>query len=278
MTDVLNPTAPARTPPRATGRVVGSVRAALLVLEWKWTWYKGSWTATVFSSVGVPVLYLLAMGLGFGSQVHSGVPGGVSYLVYIAPALLPAGAIQTAVGECTFPILSGFAWTKLFAGIVATPITPGQLLFGKLLWVGSRLVVSGAAYLLVALAVGAVTGPGILLSLVFGVCTGLAFGAPIIAVAALVDNDGRAFNVVFRFVVLPMSLFAGTFFPITQLPAWIRPVAWITPMWHGTELARGAEFGTLGFGSALVHLGCLALLFTVGMLVARWRFRVRLMS
>lgn len=278
MTDVLNRSAPARTPPRATGRAVGSIHASLLVLEGMWTWYRSNWKATVFSSVGLPVLYLLAMGLGFGSQVHSGVPGGISYLVYIAPALLPAGAIQTAVGECTFPVLSGFAWSKRYYGLIATPITPGQVVFGELLWVGSRLVVSGAAYLVVALAIGAVTGPGILLSLVFGVCAGLAFAAPVIALAASVESDGRAFNPVFRFVVLPMSLFAGTFFPITQLPAWIRPVAWITPMWHGTELARGAEFGTLGFGSALVHLACLALLFTVGVLLARWRFRVRLTS
>jgi lipooligosaccharide transport system permease protein len=278
MTDVLNRSAPARTAPPATGRVVGSFRAALLVLESMWTWYRRNWKATVFSSVGLPVLYLLAMGLGFGSQVRTGVPGGITYLVYIAPALLPAGAVQTAAGECTFPILSSFAWSKLFFGITATPITAGQVLFGQMLWVGSRLVVSGAAYLLVALAVGAVTGPGILLSLVFGVCTGLAFAAPLIAFAATVDSDGRAFNVVFRFIVLPMSLFAGTFFPITQLPAWLRPVAWITPMWHGTELARGVEFGTLGIGSALVHLGYLALLCTVGMLLARWRFRVRLTS
>jgi lipooligosaccharide transport system permease protein len=279
MTDVIAKADTIRTQHRATGRQVGSFRAALLVLESLWTWYLRNWKATAFSSVGLPVLYLLAMGLGFGSQVRAGsVPGGLTYVAYLAPALLPAGAVQSAVGECTFPVLSGFQWSKTYIGITATPITPGELLFGKLLWVASRLIVSCAAYLVVALAVGAVTGPGILLSLVFGVCTGVAFGAPVIAFAATVSSDGRAFNWVFRFVVLPMSLFAGTFFPITQLPAWVRPVAWFTPMWHGTELARGAEFGTLGWGAALVHLGYLAVLFTIGVLLARWRFRVRLTS
>ncbi|HEY7816078.1 MAG TPA: ABC transporter permease [Nakamurella sp.] len=279
MTDMIAKPDTVATPHRATGRQVGSFRAALLVLEWMWILYRRNWKATAFSSIGVPVLYLLAMGLGFGSQVRSGsVPGGVAYVAYLAPALLPAGAVQVAVGECTFPVLSGFQWTKTFLGIVATPITPGQLLFGKLLWVTCRLVQSGAAYLVVAVAIGAVTGPGILLSLVFGICTGLAFGAPVIAFAATVGSDGRAFNPVFRFIVLPMSLFAGTFFPITQLPAWIRPVAWFTPVWHGTELARGIEFGTLGWGAAMVHLGYLAVLFTTGVLLARWRFRVRLTS
>jgi lipooligosaccharide transport system permease protein len=278
MTDIVDTSVP-RVARRSAGRVVGPWRGALLVLESLWTWYGRNWKATIFSSVGLPVLYLLAMGLGFGSQVRAGsVPGGIPYLVYLAPALLPTAAVQTATGECTYPILSAFQWTKTFFGITATPVTPGQLLAGELLWVGSRLVVSGAAFLVVALAVGAVTGPGILLSLVFGALTGLAFGAPLIAFAAVVKSDGKAFNAVFRFLVLPMSLFAGTFFPITQLPAWIRPVAWITPMWHGTELARGAALGTLSPGPALVHIGYLLLLFAVGVVLARWRFRVRLTS
>lgn len=262
----------------ATGRTVGTVRASLLVFEQAWTWYRRNWKATVFSSVGLPVLYLLAMGLGFGSQVRAGsVPGGLTYLAYLAPALLPAGAVQTAAGECTYPILSGFEWSKIFHGITATPVTPGQVVLGQLWWLLSRLSVSGAAYLVVATAIGAVTSPGIVLSLVFGVLTGMAFGAPLIAFAATVrSSSGNSFTVIFRFVVVPMSLFAGTFFPISQLPAWVRPVAWLTPMWHGTELARGAEFGPLPWGSTLVHLAYLVALFAVGVWLARWRFRVRL--
>jgi lipooligosaccharide transport system permease protein len=268
MTDVL---------PRSQSRAVGGVRGSFLVFEQAWTWYRRNWKATVFSSVGLPVLYLLAMGLGFGSQVRAGsIPGGLTYLAYLAPALLPTGAVQTAAGECTFPILSGFEWSKIFLGITATPVTPAQVVAGQLIWVTSRLVVSGAAFLAVAAAIGAVTGPGILLSLVFGVCTGLAFGAPLIAFSAVVNPSGTAFNSVFRFVVLPMSLFSGTFFPISQLPAWVRPVAWCTPLWHGTELARAAEFGGLRWGSTLLHVGYLVALFAVGTWLACWRFRVRL--
>ena len=266
-----------QAPPRSTGRVVGPVLAPLLVFEGAWTWYRRNWKATVFSSVGLPVLYLLAMGIGFGSQVRAGsVPGGLTYVAYLAPALVPTGAVQTAAGECTFPILSNFEWTKLFVAITATPITAAQVVFGWLVWVASRLLVSGVAFVVVAAAVGAVTGPGILLSLVFGVLTGLAFGAPLIALGAVVDQTGNAFNVVFRFVVVPMSLFAGTFFPITQLPAWVRPVAWITPLWHGTELARAAELGGLRWGSALVHIGFLLALLVAGTWLACWRFRIRL--
>lgn len=268
MTDVL---------PRSTGRAVGSVHASLLVLERLWTWYRSNWKATAFSSVGLPVLYLLAMGFGFGSQIRAGsVPDGLTYAAYLTPALLPTGAVQVAAGECTFPILSGFEWSKAFWDTTASPITPAQLVAGNLIWLGLRLLVSGAAFLVFAAAIGAVTGPGILLSLVFGVLTGLAFGAPLIAFATVVNSTGNAFNVVFRFVVVPMSLFAGTFFPITQLPAWVRPVAWITPLWHGTQLARGAELGGLTWGSALAHIGFLVALLVAGTWLACWRFRVRL--
>lgn len=261
----------------STGRVVGTARASYLVLEQCWTWYRKNWKATAFSSVGMPVLFLLAMGLGFGSQVHAGsVPGGVSYLVYLAPALLPNGAVQTATFESTYPILSGFAWSKTFWGMTATPVTPGQVVGGMLLWLWSRLVVSGVAFVAIATALGAVTGPGILLSMVFGVLTGMAFGAPLMAFSAGVDSTGNAFNLVFRFVLVPMSLFAGTFFPISQLPAWVRPVAWITPLWHGTELARAAAFGTLAPASTLLHVGYLLAMFVVGVLLARWRFQRRL--
>jgi lipooligosaccharide transport system permease protein len=265
-------------PASATGRVVGPVRASLLVLEGMWTWYRRNWPATLFSSVGLPVLYLVAMGLGFGSQVRpAAMTGGLAYLVYLAPALLPAGAVQTVAGECTYPIMAGFKWTRVYHGVTATPITPGQLVGGQFLWLTLRLLLSGTVYLVVATAIGAVRGPGILLSVVFGVLTGLAFAGPLIAFAATIERDS-AFASVFRFVVVPMSLFAGTFFPITQLPVWVRPVAWVTPMWHGTELARGAALGTLTWWPSVLHIAYLGALFTVGVLLSRWRFRVRLAS
>lgn len=267
------------TRPRSMGTVSSPVRASLLVLEAILVWYRRNWKATVVSSVGQPVLYLVAMGAGFGSQVRpTAATGGLSYLVYLAPALLAAGAVQTATGECTYPVLSGFKWQKMYVGITATPITSGQLTNGVLLWVSVRLAVSGAAYLLVATLIGAVTGPGVLLALVFGMVTGMAFGAPVLAFAASVHGEGTVFNPLFRFVVVPMSLFAGTFFPISQLPAWVRPVAWVTPLWHGTELCRGAAFGTLRWWPTLGHLGYLGALLVAGVLLARWRFRVRLAS
>ena len=276
MTDIAAPPVPDRA---STPRVVSSLRACLLVVEGHWTWYKRNWKATLVSSVGLPILYLLAMGLGFGSQVHpSAATGGLSYLVYLAPALLATSAMQGAAGEATFPVLSGFKWQKTFIGIAATPITPAQIVGGQMLWMTFRLLLSGAIFLGVAAAVGAVTGFGVLLSLLFAVLSGLAFGAPIVAWAATLKGEGAAFNPLFRFVVVPMSLFAGAFFPVSQLPAIVRPIAWITPVWHGTELARAAAFGPMQLWPTIGHLAYLFALIAVGVLLSRRTFRSRLAS
>jgi lipooligosaccharide transport system permease protein len=90
------------------------------------------------------------------------------------------------------------------------------------------------------------------------------------------NDEGTTFGNVFRFVVVPMTLFAGTYYPISQLPEWSRPLAWVTPLWHGNELARAVEFGHMGGLTAAGHVGYLLLLTAAGLLVARHRFHARL--
>ncbi|WP_086825181.1 ABC transporter permease [Allokutzneria sp. NRRL B-24872] len=263
---------------RSTGRTVGSVRASLLVVEGLWMWYRRNWRATVFSSVVTPVLFLLSLGLGLGTQIRAGaVPGGSTYIAFLAPALLVSSAVQNAAMDSTYPILSGFKWQKTFWGIVSTPITAGQIVAGRFVWLAARLLFSGVAFMVVAAFFGGVQGPSVLVSLVAAVLAGLAFAAPIVAFAATITKEGQEFNLLFRFVVMPMTLFAGTFFPVSQLPVFVQPLAWITPLWHGTELSRGAAFGTLEVLPALGHLAYLLLWLGVGVALARRTFRARLM-
>lgn len=267
--------------PRAAGRVLPGWRAALLVVESYWTWYRRNWRATLVSSVVQPLLFLLAFGVGFGSLVNGGgraaaVLGGVPYLVYLAPALLAVAAVQTAVLESTYPVLSGFKWHRVYWAMTASPITPEQAAMGHLCWIVARLASSGAVYVAVIAAFGGVQGVGITVSWLVATLCGAAFAALVMALAASVAAEAAPFNVLFRFVVIPMTLFAGTFFPVSQLPVWVRPLAWLTPLWHGTELARDAALGTLTLLPALGHLGYLLALLAVGVGLVRWRFRVRL--
>jgi lipooligosaccharide transport system permease protein len=245
--------------------VVSPLRASLIVVEGMWTWYRRNWRATVVSSVVQPVLFLLALGFGLGSQVQpTEATGGLAYVVYLAPALLVATSVQIAAFESTYPILSAFKWQQTYLGIVASPITAGQIFGGHLLWVALRLGVSGAAYLVVAAFLGTLTSAGVLVSLLVSVLAGLAISAPVAAYSATLETEGQQFSALFRFVIMPMTLFAGTYFPVSQLPGWLRPLAWVTPLWHGTELSRGAAFGNLSLPAAAGHVAFLAAIVGVG--------------
>ncbi|HKS45975.1 MAG TPA: ABC transporter permease [Amycolatopsis sp.] len=261
----------------SSGRVVGSWRAAWLRVEGNWAWYRRYWRSNLYSTGLQPVLFLAALGLGFGSQVRPGpATGGLSYVQYIAPALLVAAAMQYGVGESTYPVLSGFKWQKDYLAVTATPVTPGQLLGGHLAWVGLRLLLSSTVYAVIALAFGAWLNAGAALVVPVGVFTGLACAAPVTALAATTYDEGSRFSAVFRFVVMPMTLFAGTFFPIEQIPLALRWLAWISPLWHGNELARGATLGGLGPLPALGHTAFLAGVLAVGVLLSRKYFYRRL--
>ncbi|MGW6449643.1 ABC transporter permease [Lentzea sp. NPDC055074] len=253
-----------------------TLRASWFGFEKTWTWYRRNWRATAVSSFLTPVLFLLALGLGFGSQVQStALIGGVPYLQYLAPALVVVTAVQGATFESTFPVMSQFMWQKSFIAMVATPITPAQVLYSQTMWIGSQLLLRSVVFVGVAAALGAAAGPGILLAIPVATLAGLAFSAPLVAYSATLDKPD-AFNNIFRFVLMPMTLFTGAFFPVSQLPDWLLPLVWLTPAWHGIELARGATFGTLDLLPALGHVGYLGALVVIGVALGVKFFHRRL--
>lgn len=266
---------------RSTGRAPGAVRGVLLVVEHAWVWYRGNWRATVVSSVLQPLLFLLAFGVGFGSLVQGGAgvasaTGGATYLVWLAPALLAVSAVQTGAFESSYPVLSGFKWQRHYHGMTAGPVSPAQVALGHLTWVVLKIAGSGVVYVAVIAVFGGVASAGIVVSLLAAVLTGAAVAAPVTAFSATLESEGTAFSVLFRFVVIPMTLFSGTFFPLERLPAWVQPVAWVSPLWHGTEVARAAALGRWQPLAALGHVAYLVALLLVGALLATRLYTRRL--
>jgi lipooligosaccharide transport system permease protein len=104
-----------------------------------------------------------------------------------------------------------------------------------------------------------------------------AFAAPLAAFSITLDSD-IAFPVILRIGILPLFLFSGTFFPISQLPRGLRPLADASPLWHGVQLARGATTGTLDLGADIVHVLVLLACIGAGMLWGRRTFTRRLAS
>ena len=265
----------------SSGRAAGALGGTLLVVEHHWTWYRRNWRATAVSSIVQPLLFLLAFGVGFGALIDgtgraAQATGGVEYLVWLAPALLCVSATQTALFDSTYPVLSGFKWQRHYLAMTATPVAPAQIVAGHLAWLLVKVGGCGAIYVAIIAAFGGVTSPGIVVSLLAALLAAAAVAAAVTAFTAGVEDEGSAFSILFRLVLIPMTLFSGTFFPVAQLPAWVRPITWVSPLWHGTVLARDAALGGGALLPALGHVAFLLAVAAAGAVVAVARFRRRL--
>jgi lipooligosaccharide transport system permease protein len=249
-------------------------------LDYWLTVYRRTWRGSVVSSFVMPVLYLVAMGVGLGSFVDG--PGaqqqlgGVSYLQYVAPGLLAATAMQTAIGESTYPVYGNFRWTKVYLAMVASPLTVASVLVGNLVYVAFRLVTTGAVFLGVLAVSGLVSGAaGGLAALPVVVLVGMAHAAPVFAFSAAIDHEAN-FALLFRLGMIPMFLFSGAFFPVAQLPLPFEWLAYATPLFHGVELSRMLLTGGVVAGTAALHMAYLTVWLVAGCLLARRTFTRRL--
>jgi len=150
-----------------------------------------------------------------------------------------------------------------------------DLFHGHVLFVTLRLVMNCAIFLAVAAAFGAIRSPWMIAALPVAVLTGLAFATPIEAWSVTRTRDS-SFAMIFRFFMIPLFLFSGVFFPITQLPGWLQPVAYLTPLWHGVSLCRALNLGTADLGQVVIDVTYLAALAAAGLLAGNRSYRRRL--
>ncbi len=240
----------------------------LRVLEHRAMQYRRTFRASLFSSFGIPVLFLAAMGFGLGGYVDrapDAVLAGLTYLQFLAPGLLAATVMQGASFESTFPILNGLQWGRTFHAMYATPIQARDVVLGNLAWITLRLTLVSTVFAIVIVAFGASRSPLIILAVPAAVLTGLAFATPIMAFTATQRTPDR-FAAIFRFGITPLFLFSGTFFPVESLPPFLQPVAWLSPLWHGVDLCRSLMLGTIDRAPilALLHVMVLVTIAVLG--------------
>jgi lipooligosaccharide transport system permease protein len=255
---------------------MSSAALALRPLEFFVAQYKRVWRGTAVTSVITPIVYLLALGVGLGVFVDrsTDLPNGISYLEFVAPGLLAATAMQLATFESSWPVLSAIKWDRQYHAMLATPLRVRDVMLGHQAYFAFRLFLTATIYLIIITAFGAIESPLGVLAVPVTVLVGLSFSAPIAAWAAHAQNE-VSFVAIFRFVILPMFLFSGTFFPISSLPTPLEVLAWFTPLWHGVTLCRDLTLGTVSWGD-LGHLAYLVGFVTVGLLLARMTYRKRL--
>ena len=233
--------------------------------------YRRIWRGSVITTFLNPVLYLAAMGVGLGTLVDEGsgrqTLEGFSYLAFLAPGLMAASTMQTGAGDGAWPVMDGIKWHRQYEGILCTPVAVRDLVAGHLLWVSIRLLMVSVVFGFVMVLFGASSISAAGRAVVPAVVTGMAFAGPVTAFTSTVDGSTGITNI-FRFGIVPMFLFSGTFFPIEQLPGWTQPIAYATPLWHGVEMTRSWALGLDPVLSPVVHFGYLAIWIVGGWLAA----------
>ena len=222
-------------------------RGALYVAEarvrimLKWIWM------ILGIAIANPILYLISVGIGLGGLIDKSVGpagvDGVKYLTFLAPALLAQAAIQGAMDETVFPTIEGFKWHKTFYSMNSTPLSGTQISIGVFLAAFLRTIYTVILYFGVMWAFGALDSPKAWLAIPTAIFAGISFGALMQAVAAKLENENIFFVVLGRFIMMPLFLFSGTFFPLASMPFFLQWIGWISPLWHATELGRSLTYG-----------------------------------
>ena len=258
-----------------------AARGALFVTEarlrtmLKWIWL------IIGIAIANPILYLVSIGLGVGAYIDKNTGGmgvdGVSYITFLAPALLATAAIQGAIDESVFPTLEGFKWNKTFFSMNATPLSGNHIAMGVFFNSLIRVTFTAVMYWLVMLAFGVLESPRAWLAIFTAIMAGAAFGALMQALAGLLENENIFFTVLNRFVIMPLFLFSGTFYPLTNMPIYLQWVGWISPLWHATELGRWLTYDhEISSPMLYVHFIFLNSLLVIGLIASRRIFTRRL--
>jgi lipooligosaccharide transport system permease protein len=243
--------------------------------------YRRTWKGTVFSSFVSPLFYVVAMGVLLGGFIHvpaSRLEGASSYVAFIAPGLIAAQAMQTAIGETTYPVMSALKWQRTFYARLATPLQPRDLANGMLCWVVFRVGTTCGVYFLVLAPFGVFdTWWGPVLAWLVTLLVGLAFGTWVFAFSARIRSEG-AFPLIFRLGMVPLFLFSGAFFPIANLGGAGAWAARCTPLWQGVNLVRSLCLDTVSGPTAAANLLVLLVLAAVGWTLALRALRARLLT
>ena len=272
--------APVPEQPHPTGRAVAAgIRSrrwgSLYVAEHRVRAMRAYYQTLLATSIGNPLIYLFALGVGLATLVDANLGPdavqGVSYLVFVAPALLGLAAVTVAGEEFTYPVLLGFKWNPIFYGMNASPISGSQIVNGFVIGVIARMLPTCLIYYVIMVLFGAVPSPYGILLVPIAVIAALAIGLVVMTYTCRIVDDKGQMALIQRFGITPLLLFSGTFFPLGQLPVYLQWIGWLSPLWHATELGRVISFGLPEPG----WLSVLHVLYPLALIVICWRITQR---
>ena len=248
---------------------LGSRRARFLVERNVYV-YRHGWIV-ILSGFFEPLFYLGSIGFGLGALIGTvNGPGGqpIPYQLFVAPALLASAAMNGAIAEGTFNFFFKLNYNKTFEAILSTPLSPGDVAVGELVWALIRGGIYAIAFLIVMAVLGLIVSPWVILALPGALLIGFAFGAIGMAATSFM-RTWQDFDLI-QLVILPLFLFSGTFYPLDAYPEGIRLLVQLTPLYQGVDLLRSLVVGHLEW-SLLFHVVYLAIMGIIGLTIVEKR-------
>jgi len=257
---------------------------ALRVAEWNVAFFRRTWRTSITSSFLQPLMYLLGLGVGVGALVDrndaNGSLGGTSYVGFVAPGLLVTTAMMLGAMDSMWPVMAGLKWQRVYHALAATPLGARDIVHGHGLWILIRSLITTTSVAVVLAVFPDTRSWGLPGAAIVAAIVGLAFAMPIMAWSIGFTNDS-GFPAIQRFIITPLFLFGGAFYPLSNLPVFVQWIAKAAPLWHGVVVARDLTTrgaADLDLAGMTGHLGYLLLWIVVGAIVAERRLTKRLYS
>jgi lipooligosaccharide transport system permease protein len=164
---------------RLTPMLIPGSRRSFRLVERNIYVYSHTWLV-ILSGFFEPLFYLLSIGFGLGALIGT-VPGPngepIPYQLFVAPALLASASMNGAINESTFNFFFKLNYNKTFAAILTTPLSPGDIAVGELLWALIRGGLYALGFVVVMVVLGLVVSPWVVLAFPAALLVGFAFGA-----------------------------------------------------------------------------------------------------
>jgi lipooligosaccharide transport system permease protein len=247
---------------------VGS--GAWRIVERNYLVYRHGWFVFLTGMLE-PVFYLFSIGIGVGGLIGSFTLGNgtsVSYVEFVAPAMLATSAMNGALFDATYNIFFRMKYEKLYDAMLATPLSPNDVARGEVVWALLRGACYSVAFIAIMLAMGLVRSWSMLLALPATVLIGFAFAGAGMALTTWM-RSWQDFEYI-QLAIMPMFLFSATFFPLSGYPGPVAAVVRWTPLYQGVVLCRDSALGSLGWEcvTAAVYLAAMG---SLGLYVASRR-------
>jgi lipooligosaccharide transport system permease protein len=232
-----------------------------------------TWKVNFFPPLIEALLYLFAIGMGIGSYVQE--IDGIPYITFIAPAILAIAVMNSAFFECTYGSYVRMYYQKSFDAMIATPLSIEDVIAGELLWGATRSVIYVIIMLPVLALFNVISLPLALLAIPLSFLGGLMFAGIAMCFTAVTPGIDTLNYPSFLFIT-PMTLFSGTFFPLTLLPVALQYLALaLLPLTHLVAVMRMFTQAAIA-PAILFHLGWMILVTGICCIVAINLMRRRL--